>query len=67
VINGTGYEKSRRKWRLNGIQKTNFRFKDMWPDDPLWSPRVLQGEKLQAEFVFGINGNIEEYKINKLE
>ena len=26
--------------------------KDMWPDDALWLPRVLDGECLDAEFLF---------------
>jgi mutator protein MutT len=28
-------------------------FKDMWPDDPFWLPRVIAGEKLDASFAFG--------------
>ena len=36
------------KWfKINGIP-----FNEMWPDDKYWLPRVLNGEKLKANFVF---------------
>jgi hypothetical protein len=49
------------KWYI----KDELPFTNMWPDDPLWLPRVLQGEKLQAEFAFDNNGGIEQYQITK--
>lgn len=43
----------------------------MWSDDPLWLPRVLKGEKLQAEFWFNeafecIKHNISPLKENNI-
>ena len=30
----------------------------MWVDDPLWLPRVLAGESLEAEFCFNSDGTV---------
>jgi len=38
-------------------------FDDMWPDDPFWLPRVLDGESLRARFVFGEGDEILEQDI----
>lgn len=32
-------------------------FETMWIDDPLWLPRVLAGESLEAEFRFSSDGS----------
>ena len=32
-------------------------FSEMWPDDIHWLPRVLLGEKIEAEFYFTDDGN----------
>lgn len=42
------------KW----FKKNELPFKEMWPDDPYWLPRVLAGEQLEAEFIFGDNDRI---------
>lgn len=39
-------------------------YKNMWPDDIIWLPHVLKGEKVEAHFVFGEGDKIIEYKIN---
>lgn len=38
-------------------------FDQMWPDDRHWLPRVLGGEKLKAEFRFGENDQLLDFKI----
>jgi 8-oxo-dGTP pyrophosphatase MutT (NUDIX family) len=38
-------------------------FDEMWPDDPFWLPRVLDGESLRARFVFGEGDEILEQEI----
>lgn len=35
----------------------------MWPDDIFWLPKVLNGEKIKAEFTFGEKDSILEQKI----
>ena len=43
-------------------------FKEMWPDDAIWLPLILEDKKFDAEFLF--DGNMEkilEYKIINLE
>jgi len=41
-------EEVRPKWfKINEIP-----FDQMWPDDRFWLPRILNGEKLKAKFVF---------------
>jgi mutator protein MutT len=41
-------------------------FENMWNDDAIWLPKILAGEKLKADFVFGEdNQTIANYKINK--
>lgn len=39
-------EKMRPKW----FPLEQIPYEEMWPDDPYWLPRVLQGEKLKATF-----------------
>ncbi len=40
----------------------------MWIDDPFWLPKILQGEKLKAQFVFSKEGeSILDHKITVLE
>ena len=38
-------------------------YKQMWTDDIHWLNRVLKGEKITAEFTFGENESITDYKI----
>jgi len=40
-------------------------FKKMWVDDIHWLPLVLKGEKIKAEFLFGKNDNLLDYKVDK--
>ncbi len=38
-----------------------------WVDDKFWLPKVLNGEKLEARFVFGDNEEILEMEIKKVD
>lgn len=39
----------------------------MWPDDALWLPRVLLGEKLRCSFTFDANDTIVESTIEAVQ
>lgn len=38
-------------------------YQQMWTDDIYWLDRVLKGEKITAEFTFGENESVTDYKI----
>jgi len=38
-------------------------YNEMWPDDTHWMPHILQGKKLEADFLFGDNDKILDYNI----
>lgn len=35
--------------------------KDMWPDDKYWLPLILEGKKVEGEFLFGENDTVLDY------
>ncbi len=39
----------------------------MWPDDMFWLPRVLEGNRIVAEFTFGEKDIVLEQKVDVLE
>jgi len=42
-------------------------FDQMWIDDPFWLPRVLEGKKIKASFLFNDTGdNIIDMKVNEV-
>jgi len=41
-------------------------FKQMWPDEKYWLPLVLEGKNVEAEFMFGKDESIIDYKISIL-
>lgn len=45
-------------------KKDQLPFTNMWPDDPIWLPLVLNGKKVKAEFMFAEDGSIVDYKVN---
>ena len=52
-------EEMKPKWfKLNEIP-----FNQMWPDDKFWLPKVLDGEKVKANFIFKEGENISSYDI----
>ncbi len=42
-------------------------YKEMWPDDIHWMPHILQGKKIEADFLFGEGDTVLEYNIKPLE
>ena len=40
-------------------------FDEMWPDDEFWLPKVLNGKKVKAKFIFKEGEIIESYNINE--
>ena len=42
-------------------------FHAMWPDDIFWYPRVLQGEIIKGNFVFGDNDDVLEHTLKTIE
>jgi len=41
-------------------------FDEMWPDDIYWLPKVLEGKKVKAEFVFGQGDKIEKMNVQEM-
>lgn len=39
-------------------------YKDMWPDDTHWMPHILQGKKMEADFLFGEGDKILSHKVS---
>ena len=42
-------------------------YKDMWPDDTHWMPHILQGKKLEADFLFGTGDKILDYDMRTVD
>jgi 8-oxo-dGTP pyrophosphatase MutT (NUDIX family) len=40
-------------------------YHEMWEDDKTWLPRVLNGEYIEYEFIYGIDGKIESLTLKK--
>lgn len=60
----TESEEMRPQW----FQIDTLPFEQMWPDDPLWLPRVLADERLKCDFYFDSEGKkIVEYDIQPLQ
>lgn len=45
------------------FKMNNLPFDSMWPDDPYWLPRVLKGEKIEAEFLFGEKDSVLDWAV----
>lgn len=42
-------------------------FNDMWPDDKLWFPMLLNGESFEGYFKFEGHNKILDYTLQKVE
>ncbi len=42
-------------------------YRNMWPDDEFWLPKVLKGDQLKATFKFGENDVILEKEVNVVD
>ncbi len=45
----------------------NIPFSDMWPDDILWFPSMLKGQKFYGYFTFEGMDNITDYTLKNIE
>jgi mutator protein MutT len=45
----------------------NLPFGEMWPDDIFWLPKVIKGELIKGNFIFGNNDVILEQKVESVE
>ncbi len=52
-------EEMKPKW----FRTTEIPFEEMWDDDKLWLPKVLEGKKLRANFVFREGEKITKHDI----
>ncbi len=48
------------------FDKKNIPYDKMWPDDKYWLPKVLEGKKLNATFVFGKGNLVKEAEVREL-
>jgi len=52
------------KW----FKVNNLPFNDMWDDDKIWLPKILEGKKLKAEFTFDQEGKkIASHNVETVE
>lgn len=50
------------KW----FNQANIPYDQMWPDDILWLPQVLDGKLLQTRFVLAKDEQVEQYEITEV-
>lgn len=41
-------------------------YDEMWTDDRLWLPRVIEGERIKGEFIFDQNDNFISHEVARL-
>ncbi len=58
-----GSPKETEEMRPRWFKTSQIPFTKMWPDDKIWLPKVLSGERLTGVFVFGQSENISSYKL----
>jgi 8-oxo-dGTP pyrophosphatase MutT (NUDIX family) len=60
-----GEPKSGREGMVDWFNFNDLPFKEMWPDDKLWMPLMLQGKEFEGDFYFDDNlKEILNYKLN---
>lgn len=42
-------------------------YKEMWSDDELWLPKVIEGNKVYGRFVFGDGNTVQDSKVSVVE
>ncbi len=68
IYNWTGDPAESEEIRPQWYRHDLLPFKDMWPDDPHWLPRLLRGEKYKGEFYFTDEGKrITHFNISQLQ
>jgi 8-oxo-dGTP diphosphatase/2-hydroxy-dATP diphosphatase len=46
---------------------SNMPYKDMWPDDVLWMPKVLSGKRIKGKFLFAPGDIIVDQQLEEFE
>ncbi|MCX6809282.1 MAG: 8-oxo-dGTP diphosphatase [Candidatus Berkelbacteria bacterium] len=65
--NWDGEPKESEEMRPKWFSVNKLPYKDMWPDDIFWLPKVLKGELLKGMFKFGENDVILDKKITVVD
>ena len=60
-----GEPKESKEMRPKWFKVDEIPFDEMWPDDEFWLPKVLNGKKVKAKFIFKEGEIIESYNINE--
>lgn len=66
VTDWTGEPEETEEMRPQWFRVSELPFAQMWSDDPLWLPRVLQGEKLEADFTFDEQDQILQHSVREV-
>jgi len=61
VRNWEGEPEESEEMRPQWYEQSKIPFEKMWVDDPLWLPRVLEGQKIEGEFYFNEDGSDFEH------
>lgn len=51
------------KW----FKTTEIPFDEMWDDDKFWLPKILEGKKLKADFIFKKGETVDKHDIKTVE
>lgn len=64
--NYTGSPQESEEMRPKWFPNDQIPFSDMWPDDELWFPMLLNGEKFEGYFKFEGHDKILDYTLKKV-
>jgi 8-oxo-dGTP diphosphatase/8-oxo-dGTP diphosphatase/2-hydroxy-dATP diphosphatase len=67
VDNWNGEPKESEEMRPKWFNINELPYKEMWPDDIYWIPKVLKGNLLKASFEFGQNDTVNKKEVNIVE
>jgi len=61
-----GEPKESKEMRPKWFKVDEIPFDEMWPDDEFWLPKVLNGKKVKAKFIFKPGELIDSYEIKTI-
>jgi 8-oxo-dGTP pyrophosphatase MutT (NUDIX family) len=62
-----GKPKESEEMKPRWFKKDKLPFKKMWWDDPYWLPKVLEGKKIKASFLFNEKEEILDYFVEEVK